>query len=436
MKKYNIEATDDNILNTIEVDQLHRSQDVKDFLYMLDTIEYNAFISVDAAWGEGKTFFVRQVELTMRYYNKKTFNKEISEQETYAFSKNNHLNNLELKHTYSPIYFDSWLYDNHPDVLMALLMVAIKQCNKYVNTVLDTGIMKTTALILDSVQFWKSSNWSNLLENCKSKNILEETLLLEEIRQKVKDVFNDILVEKADKLVFFIDELDRCRPTFAIEMLECIKHYFDDERIIFVMSVNKSQLIHTITKYYGNDFDSSLYLNKFFDINIQLPPVDTMIYFDNLDISCDGGKWIYKIATELQKYYTLSLRDTTNYFQKIRLMYIKNSGYFDYYGLMTIFVPILCVFDIVDVSKKNKILSGKGFGIIQKIIDENEEVREYIMRLMKIRDDTEDNYMICIEELRNVYKYVFCDDDNRLYEGNMNIPSNVKRECIRICNFI
>ena len=143
MKKYNIEATDDNILNTIEVDQLHRSQDVKDFLYMLDTIEYNAFISVDAAWGEGKTFFVRQVELTMRYYNKKTFNKEISEQETYAFSKNNHLNNLELKHTYSPIYFDSWLYDNHPDVLMALLMVAIKQCNKYVNTVLDTGIMKT-----------------------------------------------------------------------------------------------------------------------------------------------------------------------------------------------------------------------------------------------------------------------------------------------------
>ena len=96
----------------------------------------------------------------------------------------------------------------------------------------------------------------------------------------------------------------------------------------------------------------------------------------------------------------------------------------------------MCVFDIVDVSKKNKILSGKGFGIIQKIIDENEEVREYIMRLMKIRDDTEDNYMICIEELRNVYKYVFCDDDNRLYEGNMNIPSNVKRECIRICNFI
>lgn len=219
MKKYNIDASDENILNTIMFDQISRSQDVKDFLEMLDTIEYNTFISVDAAWGEGKTFFIRQVEMTMRYYNKKMFDKEITEQEINAFSKNGHLSNLELKHTYYPIYFDSWLYDNHPNALMALLMVAIKQCNKYINTMFDTGIMKKATSILDSVQFWKSSNWSNLLESFKSENILEETLLLEEIRQKVKEIFNDILVEAADKLIFFIDELDRCRPTFAIEML-------------------------------------------------------------------------------------------------------------------------------------------------------------------------------------------------------------------------
>lgn len=49
MKKYNLEATDENILNTIRSDMLQRSQDVKDFLCMLDAIDYNAFISVDAA---------------------------------------------------------------------------------------------------------------------------------------------------------------------------------------------------------------------------------------------------------------------------------------------------------------------------------------------------------------------------------------------------
>ncbi len=118
----------------------------------------------------------------MKYYNKIVFSKEITEQENAAFWGNEILNNLELKHTYYPIYFNSWLYDNHPNVLMALLMVAIKQCNKGISTMLDTGMKEKLASILDSIQFWKSSNWSNLLENCKSKNILEETLLLEEVR--------------------------------------------------------------------------------------------------------------------------------------------------------------------------------------------------------------------------------------------------------------
>ena len=48
-----------------------------------------------------------------------------------------------------------------------------------------------------------------------------------------------------------------------IEMLERIKHYFDDERVIFVVSLNKEQLIHTITSYYGSGFDATRYLNKF-----------------------------------------------------------------------------------------------------------------------------------------------------------------------------
>lgn len=354
MKKYNLDATDENVLNTIKSDLLQRSQDVKDFLYMVDTIDYSAFISVDAAWGDGKTFFVRQVEMTMRYYNKKAFNKEIAEQERNAFFANVSLGNLELKHTYCPIYFNSWLYDNHINALSALLMVAIKQCDKYINTTLSTGTMKKVASILDSVQFWKNNNWSNLLESCEGKNILDEPLLLEEIRQKVKEIFNDILVEEADKMVFFIDELDRCRPTFAIEMLECVKHYFDDDRIIFVMSVNKAQLIHTITKYYRNDFDSSLYLNKFFDVNIQLPQADTTEYFNVLEISCDSVSLMKKFANGLQRYYALSLRDTTNYFRKICFIHEKHYRENESWKLMIFFIPILCVFDIIDITKKMK----------------------------------------------------------------------------------
>lgn len=97
----------------------------------------------------------------------------------------------------------------------------------------------------------------------KKVDILSLVQTEEEIRERVKGIFNDIIVERAQKLIIFIDELDRCRPSFAIEMLERIKHYFDDERVIFVVSLNKEQLIHTITSYYGSGFDATRYLNKF-----------------------------------------------------------------------------------------------------------------------------------------------------------------------------
>ena len=161
-------------------------------------------------------------------------------------------------------------------------MVAIKQSDNAIESKLSRDKGEIIASILDSVQFWKNSNWSNLYEKVKGENIIEKALLLEEVRRKVKEIIDTILVEQAEKLVVFIDELDKCRPNFAIEILESVKHYFDDDRIIFVMSVNKSQLIHTIAQYYGNDFDSSLYLNKFFDINIQLPKADMNVYFDTL----------------------------------------------------------------------------------------------------------------------------------------------------------
>lgn len=95
-------------------------------------------------------------------------------------------------------------------------------------------------------------------------NLIDKIESLESIKSVLKDVFNQIINEHADKLIIFIDELDRCNPKYAISVLERIKHFFQDDRIIFVYSTNKSQLVHTIKKFYGNDFDASGYLNKFF----------------------------------------------------------------------------------------------------------------------------------------------------------------------------
>lgn len=441
MKKYILEATDENILDTIEHDQISRSSDVKAFLELIDTIDDNVFISIDAAWGDGKTFFVRQIEMTMKYHNKKAFqnDKGISDQELKAFQANALLGDLKLQHTYLPIYFDAWLYDNHKDALMALLMVAIKKSGKSIDTTIAAGKIEKLASVMDSIQFWKSDNWSNLLEKHKDKNILEETFLLEDIRQMIKGIFEDILVEDAEKLVIFIDELDRCRPTFAVEMLESIKHYFDDERFIFVMSINKPQLIHTISRYYGEGFGSDLYLNKFFDISIQLPPADTRTYFDNLGISCDSSYWIDQFARELQKKYSLSLRDSTRYLQKITFIKDKfqNNIGDDSWKIMVLFIPVLCVFDIVDISEKNRLLSGNGFDILEKLITDESAMKKYILRLVDKREDTEENFCEGMNELKTIYHYVFATDNYYgWYQGRLDIPANLKRKCLRICNVV
>ena len=61
MRRLTLEATDINILESIKNNTLYRNDDVKEFVETLDLIEGNMFISLDGSWGEGKTFFIRQI---------------------------------------------------------------------------------------------------------------------------------------------------------------------------------------------------------------------------------------------------------------------------------------------------------------------------------------------------------------------------------------
>ena len=74
-------------------------------------------------------------------------------------------------------------------------------------------------------------------------------------------------------LVVLIDELDRCRPSYAIELLEVAKHLFSVDHIAFVLALNRSELAHSIKAIYGEEFGAEGYLDRFFDIDIGLPAV-------------------------------------------------------------------------------------------------------------------------------------------------------------------
>lgn len=66
-------------------------------------------------------------------------------------------------------------------------------------------------------------------------------------------------------LFILIDELDRCRPTYAIEMLERAKHLFEIDNVVFVIATDTAQMRESIKAVYGAGFDSAKYLHRFFN---------------------------------------------------------------------------------------------------------------------------------------------------------------------------
>lgn len=68
----------------------------------------------------------------------------------------------------------------------------------------------------------------------------------------------------------FIDELDRCRPSYAVEMLETIKHIFDIDGVVFVVATDTEQLQHAVKAVYGEGFDAKIYLGRFFNSRYSL----------------------------------------------------------------------------------------------------------------------------------------------------------------------
>lgn len=105
-----------------------------------------------------------------------------------------------------------------------------------------------------------------------SKNLLTLQNTLKELAQK-------------KPIIIFIDELDRCRPSFAVDMLEIIKHVFDVEGVSFVLITNTQQLKASINHCYGNTVDAQRYLDKFLKFSISIPQLLTDSYAKKSSVS-------------------------------------------------------------------------------------------------------------------------------------------------------
>jgi len=143
-------------------------------------------------------------------------------------------------------------------------------------------------------------------------------------------------------VVVLVDELDRCRPTYAIEMLETIKHFFCTRNFVFVVATDTEQLEHSIKAVYGNDFASGQYLRRFFDRRIEIPEPDIDIYLSDFELKipegdgfiifpCSGGDCSYlmdnwkRLFSCCMKAYGFKVRDSDQILVRLKsiLSYIS-----------------------------------------------------------------------------------------------------------------
>lgn len=92
-----------------------------------------------------------------------------------------------------------------------------------------------------------------------------------EALQRLKKALRSLFAGEMHPVFVIVDELDRCRPDFAIQYLETIKHVFDIERLVFVLAVDVQQLENSARALFGNHLNFPEYYRKFAHRNIHLP---------------------------------------------------------------------------------------------------------------------------------------------------------------------
>ena len=99
--------------------------------------------------------------------------------------------------------------------------------------------------------------------------LLKEQIEAEKNLETLKACLKELAADKP--IILFIDELDRCRPDYAVDMLEVIKHVFDIENVKVVLVTNTKQLRAAINHRYGAEVDAQKYLDKFLKYSFALP---------------------------------------------------------------------------------------------------------------------------------------------------------------------
>jgi hypothetical protein len=128
-------------------------------------------------------------------------------------------------------------------------------------------------------------------------------------------------------LFVLVDELDRCRPLYAIALLERVKHLFDIDNVVFVIATDTEQLRHAIGAVYGSAFDGQRYLFRFFDRTyvFEDPALQQFVValisaapVDENKLSLPPNEILASFISNASAFFDLSLRDVQQCFDILR----------------------------------------------------------------------------------------------------------------------
>ena len=447
VKKIVKEPTEENIYNSIMEDTVGRNKYIWRFCKILNEVEDGYVIGLNAKWGEGKTFFINQVKMTMEAYSGRLSDGLEPEKLLSCIDKVSRKDKYDKK--IKPqlcFYYDAWENDADDEPVLSLLHCMAKA---------EGGKIKT-AQLKEQLSLVASCfvplKLEEMLKENASHDLLSDEKNKDERRKAIDDYLETIHIEKGERAIIFVDELDRCKPNYAVRFLERIKHYFEKDNITFVFSVNLEELQHTVKKYYGDDFDGYGYLRRFFDLILDLPKADMSYYIEELGLDY-SSYYFDTYAKEVIKQFDFSVRETEKYINVLNNSITKwltnhegstNEEYNSLKNISSFYIPFMLGQKIKNVDEYNDFVNGKNNKGLLDFVEKMQEVNQFDLLLLDgnevySKPDGSDSIMVTKREKHEeLYDIIFNNNNDDFSQtiGKFFVSNSIKDKLIDACSMM
>ncbi len=252
-------------------DRLERHKEIENLSPVLLNAQAPLVFAIDAPWGGGKTTFIK----LWRHYLQQPEQNKVSL----------YLNAWESDFAEDPLLpmlsaLDDWLSTFDPESTAGKYWSKTKKlAPRLIRTGLSTAAKVATfgALDADAAIERVAADAAGGITGDVIDAFKAKQSALDQFKKQLNKAL-DGLPAGQQNLIVFVDELDRCKPTYAIEVLERIKHLFDIDRLVFVLAINRDQLSKSLQGVYGPSFDGLHYLKRFIDLDYHLRVPDIQAY--------------------------------------------------------------------------------------------------------------------------------------------------------------